>query len=77
MDQSVSDVGGSLDLAQREPRDSVNATAMTADAPSPHAAALLAAKEQRGRTGSPLPWLAPLAKKLRRNTSFGRLVGKN
>ena len=76
MDQSVSDVGGSLDLAQREPRDSVNANAEAADLPSPRLAKV-AQEGQRGRTSSPLPWLVPLAKKLRRNTSFGRLAGKS
>ena len=74
-DLSVSDVGGSLDLAQREPRDSFNAAAAAGDARSPRLGAAQA--EERGRTGSPLPWLAPLAKKLRRNTSFGRLMGKS
>jgi len=34
-----------------------------------------AAQEQRGRNGSPLPWLVPLAKKLRKSTSFGKLCG--
>ena len=84
LDLSVSDAGGSLDLAQREPRDSGNAAAageappqLTVEAPSPRAAMLAAQDKQRGRTGSPLPWLAPLAKKLRRNTSFGRLIGKS
>lgn len=69
----MSDLSGSLELERREPRDSV--TAGTAAAPTPPAVALVAAQEQRGRTGSPLPWLAPLAKKIRRTASFGRLCG--
>jgi hypothetical protein len=69
MSSDMSDLSGSLEL----PRDS--AAGVAAAAPTQPAFAGVAAQEQRGRTGSPLPWLAPLAKKIRRTASFGRLCG--